>query len=408
VKSPEPAEGQHRNRKERTPRRAPRGRRIVLAVCLLSLVIVAVGAWVGVRGYLAKGELEAALPLAGQLKNQVVSGDAEGAVASAVSLEKHSTEAAELTSDPVWRAAEVLPWVGSNLTVMRELASSVDDVSRSGIGPLASLTGSIGLSDFKPVAGQINLQPLLESRPVLAEASASVDDAIARVSAIDTSGTLQPLVDARQKLLGSLVEASSGLTVLNKAAQLMPAMLGSEGPRNYLVLFQNNAELRATGGIPGAMALVHTDGGSITLVQQASATDFPKFSAPVIDLPFETAALFGSNTAEYMQDVNFTPQFALSGQIAKAMWAQQFGLEVDGVISLDPVALSYLLRATGPIQLPTGDELTSENAVKLLLQDVYVRYSQPGDQDTFFAAAAASIFARVSSGDLDPSKLVMP
>jgi hypothetical protein len=389
-------------RRRRTRSRKPV---IVTGVVVFVLLLVGVVAWVGIRGYLAKGELEAALPLASQLRSQISDGDALGAAESANSLASHASEAASLTSDPIWRAAEVVPWVGQNLTVVRELSSAVDNVSRSGIGPLTTLAGSIGLSSFKPVDGRVDLQSLLDAQPALAESSASVDDAIVRVRSIDAAGTVQPLVDGRQKLLDNLVEASSALTIVNNAAQLLPTMLGAEGERNYLVLFQNNAELRSTGGIPGAMALVHMDRGSVSLAQQASASSF-QFPAPVVDLPLDTLSLYGENTAVFMQDVNFTPNFALSGKIAREMWSQQYGVQVDGVISLDPVALSYLLRATGPVDLPTGDQLTSDNAVQLLLVDAYARYESPAEQDAFFAAAAASIFQQVSTGNLDPQALV--
>ena len=151
-------------------------------------------------------------------------------------------------------------------------------------------------------------------------------------------------------------------------------MLGASGPRNYLLLFQNPAELRATGGIPGAVALVHTENGKISLTQQASSADFPHYTPSVLELPLETRGLYGNIVGEYLQDVTMTPYFPLSGQLAREMWKRQFGTEVDGVLSMDPVTLSYLLRATGPIALPTGDTLTSDNAVKLLLSDVYARY----------------------------------
>ncbi|KQR24032.1 hypothetical protein ASF79_01990 [Agreia sp. Leaf335] len=363
-------------------------------------------AWVGVRGYQAKGELEAAIPLVTQLKTQVTSGDSAGAIDSMNRLTQHAQSAADLTSDPVWRATELLPWVGSNLTVMRELSSTVNDVSRYGVQPLTGLAGSIGLSDFKPVDGRVDLQPLLDAQGVLADSSAAVGDAVARVDALDGDGVIQPLADARLQLLDKLTEASGELTTLSKAAVLLPAMLGADGPRNYLLLFQNNAELRSTGGIPGALALVNTDAGSIKLSQQTSGSSFRQFPEPVIELPLDTKSLYGDNTAEFMQDVNFTPNFALSGQIAREMWNRKFGLQVDGVISLDPVALSYLLKATGPIALPSGDQLTSENAVKLLLQDVYAKYEQPPEQDAFFASAAAAVFDKVASGNVNPAALV--
>ena len=69
---------------------------------------------------------------------------------------------------------------------------------------------------------------------------------------------------------------------------------------------------------------------------------------------------------------------------------------------LDPTTLSYLLRATGPITLATGDQLTSDNAVQLLLQDVYSRYPDTSVQDLFFASTAAEVFSAISSGNVDP------
>jgi len=82
------------------------------------------------------------------------------------------------------------------------------------------------------------------------------------------------------------------------------------------------------------------------------------------------------------------------------------GVEVDGVISLDPVALSYLLGATGPVTLPTGDTLTSDNAVDLLLNGVYQRYENPREQDAFFAAAAGAVFTALTSGTGSPADLL--
>jgi hypothetical protein len=76
------------------------------------------------------------------------------------------------------------------------------------------------------------------------------------------------------------------------------------------------------------------------------------------------------------------------------------------VLSIDPIALGYILSATGPITLPTGDVLSSDNAVSLLLTDVYARYDEPAQQDAFFAAAAASVFSTVAAGDVEPVALI--
>ncbi len=43
----------------------------------------------------------------------------------------------------------------------------------------------------------------------------------------------------------------------------MPAFLGADGDRNYLYVFQNNAEVRSTGGLPGNISLVHASDGRV-------------------------------------------------------------------------------------------------------------------------------------------------
>jgi hypothetical protein len=154
------------------------------------------------------------------------------------------------------------------------------------------------------------------------------------------------------------------------------------------------------------MALVTTNNGTISLTQQASAEDFPKQQNPIIDLPLETEGIYGVLAGRFVQNMTITPHFPLSGQMAQAWWKSSFGTTIDGVIALDPTTLSYLLRATGPLPLATGDTLTTDNAVDLLMRDVYARYPEPVVQDAFFASTAAEVFSAISSGDIDPTAFI--
>jgi hypothetical protein len=378
----------------------------LLGILAVVVVLVAAGAWIGVRAYLAKGELEAAIPLAEKVQSQVTSADAEGAQKTAEALAERASSAAQLTSDPVWRLGEFVPWLGPNLTMMRELSDVVDDVSRDAVIPISGLAGGIDLASFKPQGGAMNAQPLIDAQAPLQLASTALGRARDQVDTLDGSEVIEPLASAHIRLKDAVDGAAVAADSLSRAAQLIPAMLGSAGPRNYLLVFQNNAELRSTGGIVGALALVHAENGAFQLVQQASSRDFPKFPQPVVDLPIETKAIYGDNTAQYVQDVNFTPQFPLTATITREMWSQQFGVQVDGVISIDPVALSYLLKATGPVTLANGDQLTSDNAVQLLLTDVYTKFDDFAEQDAYFADAAASVFSAVSNGDFKPKELI--
>jgi hypothetical protein len=375
----------------------------VLAV--LGILLFAV-AWVGVRGLLAKNALDEAVPAASVLAKQISAGDRAAAQRSLMKLKSNASEAAALTSDPVWRAVEVLPLVGPNLTAVRQAADIVDDVARDAVAPIVGISATVSLDKFAPVNGAVQLQPLIDAQPGLAAAAEALNTAEKRSRAIDNKNVLGPVAAAVTKLQDTVSQATEVVDTVDRAAQLLPSMMGAGGERNYVLLFQNPAELRATGGIAGALAQLTVSNGEISLTRQASSADFPPAPSPVVELPLETRALYGDITGQYIQDVNFTPQFPLSGPLAAEMWRQRFGVPVNGVMSVDPVALSYLLRATGPITLATGDVLTSDNAVQLLLTDVYARYPDTRAQDAFFAAAAAAVFNAVATGAVEPGKML--
>lgn len=347
------------------------------------------------------------MPLARTTQAQIVAGEVGAAQAAAEELAVHAATAASLTSDPIWRGAELLPLVGPNLEVMRVVAASVDRIAREAVVPLATSAGTIDVAAFAPSGGAVNLQPLVDMQPVVHEARVAFDGASAALTAdaVADAPVIGPLADARDELTAMVVETGATIGGLDRAARLLPAMLGANGPRDTLLLFQNNAELRSTGGVSGALAQLHAEGGAVALARQASSSDFPKYTPPVVQLPIETRALWGDNTASYIQDVNFTPQFPLAATIAREMWKLKFGTEVQSVVAVDPVMLSYLLRATGPVTLGSGDVLTSENAVPFLLQEVYARYAVD-EQDAIFAEVAATVFAALTAGGVEPKPLI--
>jgi len=381
-------------------------RRIVWSITGVVLLAAIASAWVGTRALMAKDELQRAIPIATSIQSLISAGDTQGASAQSAELSKRASSAAALTRDPVWRAYEVLPFVGPNLIAFREIAHVVEDVSVDAVVPLTDVAVGLDLSDFKPVAGAINLQPFSESRTKIEAAGAALLTAQAHVREIDTSSTISQISAAADQLSGVVAKAEAGVGVVRRAVTILPAMMGDEGPRKYLVLFQNNAELRATGGLPGAMALIETNNGQIEMSKQATGASFGEFDRPVVDLPTETRGIYTDRVSTYMGDVTLTPHFPTTGLVAREMWKQRYGDEVDGVVSIDPVALSYLLRATGPITLATGDVLTSENAVQQLLTDAYLRLETSDEQDAFFAAAASGVFSAMAQGNVDPKALI--
>jgi hypothetical protein len=172
-------------------------------------------------------------------------------------------------------------------------------------------------------------------------------------------------------------------------------MLGATGPRTYLALFQNPAEIRATGGMPGAYLVIAADHGTIRVVDDGVASGGLTVSdVPVLPLDPAMTALYGTAIAEYPANINQTPDFPTVARLAREMYRRRSGRTVDGVLATDPVALSYLLGATGPVPVPGGPTLSTDNAVRTLLSDVYSgRLSRPAQDDYFRTVARATFEA---------------
>jgi hypothetical protein len=373
---------------------------ISLGVVLVAVILAAV--WVGTRALIAKNALEDAQTELQEFRSVV--GTSDGSTAALYSsLQKKTTEAADATGDPVWAAAEKVPWIGPNLAAVRKVASLVDGLVSDGVGPVAKAADGLSLDSIKPKDGRIDIAPLQKLAPALAELDTAMTRARTEAAAIDTEKTVSQISGAVAQIDGLLSQYQPTVAEASKVMPYLFPALGGEGARHYLLMFQNNAEERASGGNPASMVLLTVDKGAIEMTAHASSLDFDH-PYPTEPLTFggDWDKLYGPYTSTYVTNITFTPDFPTTARLAQKMWDIEFGQKVDGVISFDPVALSYLLKATGPITLESGEELTAENAVDFLLAGVYARYDDPRVQDAVFASAAASIFSAVTSGQGDP------
>ncbi len=205
------------------------------------------------------------------------------------------------------------------------------------------------------------LAPLIEAQPRLVDAQALIEQAVAERAAIDTT-RLHPLLT---KQLDRLDKYLPALRAATQAATVAPDLLGAVRPRTYLLLAENNDEIRPTGGFITAIGLLTVDRGKITRLDFRDGyqvdnweRDHPPAPEPL--LRYMDAQLW------VFRDSNFWPDFATSAKAAEYFAELDLSLQVDGVIAADQFALQILVGGLGGVVVPEYDNdlVTAENAIQ--------------------------------------------
>ena len=175
---------------------------------------------------------------------------------------------------------------------------------------------------------------------------------------------------------------NTAMTSISPLLRIFPGISGESAPRNYLIAFQNSAEARGTGGILGAYAVMNIDKGKAKFSAFGSNAGLTQLQDTPIRMPAEFVRLYNDDPGIW-QNSNISPHFPYGAQIWLALWKNQFKQQLDGVLTFDPTALSYLLKATGPIEVD-GQIINAENVVQVTLSDVYEKYETDNNARKIF------------------------
>lgn len=380
-------------------------RRLVLAVALVLLGVLLAAGWLAFRGYQATAALLDAKAVVADVQRGLDDHDAARLSADLATAQDATARARAASQDPVWRAAEHVPRLGPQLTAVGTLSAALDDVTHDALPAAADLTSLAGDgAGIRDADGRIDLAPLAAAAPALADAAVVARSAQSRVDGIDTDGLAGPLVDPVDSARDALAQLSGALSGGAQAAALLPPMLGADGPRTYLVVALNSAELRSAGGIVGSLVLVHADDGLLTIGTQLSTNDLRALPEPVLPLTDAELAIVGPGLGRNVQNAVETPEFPRSAQLLAARWKASVGDDVDGVLATDPVAVAGLLKVLGPVTVPdggAGTRVTADTLVPTVLRDSYLRFPDVLDGDRFFTSVAATIFGTLTTTSAD-------
>ncbi len=183
----------------------------------------------------------------------------------------------------------------------------------------------------------------------------------------------QPVFVAARDALGAM---KNNLQTLSEGAELLFGI--ALGQKNILLVFQNNNELRATGGFLGTVGAAQVSNGEINKLDIRSVYDYDGQLEQWILPP---QPMYAVNSRWYLRDSNWFADFPSSAERIITMYEKEGGETPDMVMALTPEFVIELLKRTGPISLPQHNTtLTSENFIDTVQTITSITYDKELNQ----------------------------
>ncbi len=147
----------------------------------------------------------------------------------------------------------------------------------------------------------------------------------------------------------SIGESAQLLTQAKPLIKLLPELLGNPNPRTYMILFQNDAELRPTGGFITAYAFMKVTKGKIDLLSSYDIYDLDARFNKKVPAP-EPIKKYLNETYLNLRNANISPDYKVSMDLFTKYYDQiPNTIHPDGVIAIDTQLPVEILKIIGPI-----------------------------------------------------------
>ena len=388
-----------------------RRRRIGFAMIAAGTALLLAGVYLAVTALMARSQLNAVRADVSTLSARLSAGNWPAARATADDLAGHAHRANQLTSGPVWALAAALPSGGEPLQTIRGITAGADSLGQSALPQLVSAAERLNPRTLRRPDGTVDTSRIAAVAPALTAASASVTRTTQAIRGLPQHTWLSSIDASYADALGQITSLDNALKSADLTARILPSMLGQDGPKRYFLAFQNEAEARGTGGLPGAFAIVEANKGKVRFARMESDTTLNNVSATV-DFGHEFTRLYdGSGPTTLYGNSNLSPHFPYAAQIWASMWKNYSGQKVDGVMAVDPTALSYLLAVTGPATLPDKSQISGANAVALTQSTSYARFPGVREADiserrAYLLEIAAAASEKIMDAGVDLTALL--
>ena len=370
------ADGYVRKRKRRRRSVAP----VVAFVVVLLLGLVAIGGFFGFRllseAREVKAQAKEVVALVEDVPDAILAGDTASLPQTANQVSSLAGQINNTVHGTLWNIASYLPYVGSDIKSAQVLGDTLVDLSANALVPVSNSLQGLDLGDL--IANRrINIEKLSLLTGAIGQVTPVIERAAATIDALPTAN-IQQVRDYIEKVREPLSEINDTLSEVSEFTTLLPQVFGSTGTRTYMVIAMNSAELRSSGGLPGAFGFVTVSNGYIEVGDFGSVGSLSEETMQgrtVSETAEERAFFVGVDLYARYAELTFLPEFERVGELAMDYAAIYWpDVAVDGVMAVDPTFLQHLMAVTGASAQVEGVTLDGTSANRVLIHDVYTMY----------------------------------
>ncbi len=312
-----------------------------------------------------------------------------------------------LQASPALQAVgPLLGWVpvyGADLARSAELLEMADHFAIS--AESAYLAAAPLLEAAQAGSGALNppalTKILVQNQSGFVDARQELDRALLIKANLDTvhfSPRVRTLFDQLDPIIALM---DDGLA----AAVSLPKILGasSEGPKTYLVLVQNEDELRATGGYITSVGSFVIRDGELSGLEFEDSSNFQDWSLPYPQAPWQVAEYMNIPVI-LLRDANWSVDYPEAVRMVEFLYSYTSQHSVDGVIAMDQQALVIILQALGPLTVEGSSEpVTAQNVVAFMRRSKIPPPLENRPEDwyrkSFINTMASALLKKLLSGD---------
>ncbi len=304
----------------------------------------------------------------------------------------------------------IIPFVGGYYTDAKHFASALNyemQAAEELVNYLGPYKGELGFNN-QPIPSQDRVAQVVKildkANPKLPELEPYLKKAADEVDGIDVNKYPENLGKYRVRSMvdtgkNFIIGADYAVTKGKDALFLLPNALGNSSPKKYLIIFQNDKEIRGTGGFMTAYAFMEFNKGHISTTQSDDiyrlderllATCQSKICPltppePIVKYLPEVSGK--ARSAWSMRDSNLSPDVPTSlGDFERMYSLLGEGLPFDGIILIDSHVVEELIKITGPVEV-FGTKYSAETDPRCNCPNViyelenYAQIVQKGEQD---------------------------